>query len=538
MKDFYRKVSGVLEEIIREEYNLELEAPFWELPPRPGYGDLSSMAGLKLASKLKQDPLSIAAAIKVLLEERLKGEVDKIEIIKPGFINLFISKDALIKSLNALLQDKDKFFRHNVQNKVILEFVSANPTGPLSIPHGRQAVVGDVIGNILEFFGEDVVREYYLNDEGRQIELLVESVAAWLEAAEGKELKIPEGGYQGGYIKDIADKVLADKDWQNNKKGFDLRKFVLGVTIDLIKKDLNSLGVKFDSWKSQRQLILGKKVQEAVQQLQKKGLIYEQEGALWFASTKFGDDKDRVIKKNDGELTYFASDIAYHKDKIDRGADKLINLWGPDHHGYIARVKAAIKAQGRSDDILKIIIIQLVNIKTKERMSRRKGTAILLSDLVNDVGGAAARFYYLIRKNSSHLEFDIDMAKEASFNNPLYYIQYACARIESIFQKAQVSKRSNTKYSLYLNDEEELSFLRILFQFSYCLDSAYYTLEPVFVVEYLKNLAAVLHKFYENKRVLVEDKNITGARLNLLEASRIVIHCGLELLGIKPVKKM
>ncbi|UCD14814.1 MAG: arginine--tRNA ligase, partial [Candidatus Omnitrophota bacterium] len=437
MKDFYQKISDILEEIVKKKYNLKLEPPFWELPPRQEYGDLSSMVALKLASKLKKDPLEIARDIKSLLEKGAKKEVEKIEILKPGFINLFISKDTLIESLNTLLKKKNDYFRHKLNKKIILEFVSANPTGPLSIAHGRQAVVGDVIGNILEFFGNSVEREYYLNDEGRQIDLLVDSVKAWLAPTEGKE--VPEEGYKGAYIINAANVVLANKQWQKNPRDFDLRKFVLTYFINLIKKDLSTLGVNFDNWRSQRKLIEGKKVEEAIKFLQKKRLIYEKEGALWFASIKFGDDKDRVVKKKDGELTYFASDIAYHRDKIKRGADKLINLWGPDHHGYIERVRSAIKAQGFREDILKIVIIQLVNIKTKERMSRRAGTAVLLSDLVADVGGDATRFYYLLRKNSSHLEFDIDLAKEASFNNPLYYIQYACARIESIFQKAQVS---------------------------------------------------------------------------------------------------
>ncbi|MBU1122567.1 MAG: arginine--tRNA ligase [Candidatus Omnitrophota bacterium] len=538
MNDFYQKVSDVLAKIVKDEYDIDLALPFWELPPKQEYGDLSSMVTLKLAAKVKKYPLDIAAKIKTLLEKRLKGEVDKIDILKPGFINLFISKDTLINSLNTLLKEKDVFFRQKLKKKVILEFVSANPTGPLSIPHGRQAIVGDVIGNILEFLGNDVEREYYLNDEGRQIDLLVESVEAWLNTPEGSNVLIPEGGYNGGYVKDIADEISANKEWVKNKETFDLRGEILNYTISLIKKDLESLGVEFSNWFSQRKLIKDKKVEAAISYLQKKGLIYEEEGALWFASTKFGDDKDRVIKKKDGELTYFASDIAYHKDKIDRGANQLINLWGPDHHGYIERVKSSIKAQGLSADILKIVIIQLVNIKTKERMSRRKGTAVLLSDLVNDVGKDAARFYYLVRKNSSHLEFDLDLAKEASFNNPLYYIQYACARIESIFTKAAVCDRYNTKYSKFLKEDEEMGLLRVLLQFSYCLDSAYHSLEPVFIIEYLKNLAAVLHKFYEKRRVLVDDENVTGARLNLLESTKIVIHCGLRLLGIEPVKKM
>ena len=269
--------------------------------------------------------------------------------------------------------------------------------------------------------------------------------------------------------------------------------------------------------------------------------MFDQEGAKWFRSTTFGDDKDRVIKKADGELTYFASDIALHKDKMERKYDKLINLWGPDHHGYIARVKASLEALGYDKSVLDILIIQLVTIKTKqqtmERMSRRKGTAILLRDVAQEAGKDACRFYYITRRNSSQVEFDVDLAKEKSFNNSLYYIQYGCARIESIFKKAQAQK-FNIDKSRALCEEGDFLLLRTILQFFNALEKAYYTLEPVFVIEYLKNLAAVLHKFYENQRVLSDDKDLTDARLNLLRAAHITIHCALNTLGITPAKEM
>jgi arginyl-tRNA synthetase len=304
-----------------------------------------------------------------------------------------------------------------------------------------------------------------------------------------------------------------------------------------IKKDLKDLGISFDNWMSQQKIIDDKKIEKVIEELKEKNLIYEKEDALWFSSTKFDDDKDRVIKKSDGELTYFASDIAYHEDKIKRKADELINLWGPDHHGYIERVKSAIEALGYNRNMLKVIIIQLVSLKTKQKMSKRKGTAILLSDLIKELGKDTTRFYYLTRKNSSHLDFDIDLARATSFDNPLYYIQYCSARIESIFEKAD-KKDFNPKHNQYLKTAEELALLRSLLQFSYTLEKAYYTLEPVFIIEYLKNLATSFHKFYETTRVIGEEENITHARLNLLEATKIVLHCALNLLGIVPVKKM
>jgi len=530
MRGFYDKVSNVLEDVIEHNYGLKLGHPLWELPQKKDFGDLSSMVALRLASKIKKDPLDIANQIKSVLEKKLSEHIERIEILRPGFINIFISQKTLIKSLNEIIKNKDNFFRSKLRRKVIIEFLSANPTGPLSIAHGRQAVVGDSISNVLEFFGNKVEREYYLNDEGRQIELLVKSIEERAKELKGDEFSFPEEGYKGEYIKDIARKFL-------DSKNRNTRKFVLSYIISLIKKDLNDLQIEFTTWASQRKLIRGKKVAQVINNLTKGKLIYEKEGALWFNSTKFGDDKDRVIKKADGELTYFASDIAYHNNKCKRGPKQLINLWGPDHHGYIKRVKSALSALNFNEDILKIIIIQLVTIKTKERMSRRAGTAILLSELIKEVGKDAARFYYLTRRNSSHLEFDIDLAKEASFNNPLYYIQYVCARIESIFRRAKISKfRSN--FSKHLSSEQDLSLLRTLLQFPYCLDKAYYTYEPVFIIEFLKNLAASFHKFYEAERVINEDDKITQARLNLLEGVRVVFHCGLKILGITPAERM
>jgi len=533
MKSFYNKVSRVLEEIIKNNYDFEMEHPLWEVPSKQGFGDLSSMVALRLASKFKKDPLEIATDIKVALEKKLEGDVDSVEILRPGFINIFIAQKILVDSLNCVISDKHEFFSGNIPKKVLIEFLSANPTGPLSIAHGRQAVVGDVIANILDFCGNDVTREYYVNDAGRQLELFGLSVKTAIEAINNNtEFLPPEGGYKGDYVKDIAQEYI------DKKESIDIKTFAVGRMLSLIKEDLGSLDIKFNRWVSQEMIINAQKVEKAIEFLKDKKLIYEQEGALWFASGSFGDDKDRVIKKADGELTYFASDIAYHWKKCEDGYDKLINLWGPDHHGYIKRVKSAISALGYKEEILKIVIIQLVTLRTKEKMSKRAGKIFRLSDLINDIGKDTARFYYLTRKNSSHLEFDIDLAKKASFDNPLYYIQYVCARIESIFKKANITS-FDLDYSKFLTEKEEIELLRIMLQFTHCLEKAYYSLEPVFIIEFLKNLASGFHKFYEKKRVLVEeDKNITQARLNLLAGVRIVFHCALRLLGITPVEKM
>ena len=529
MKQFHEKVTRVLAGLIEEKYGIKPELPLWELPSRKEFGDFSSMAALKMASKLKRPPLEVAAEIKICLDELLAEDVDKIEVIKPGFINIFVSQDTLIDFLNELIEKQDDFFRHSLKNKILLEFVSANPTGPLSIAHGRQAVVGDVIGNILQFFGDKVTREYYINDAGRQLDLLVESVQARIKEINGEQFSLPEDGYQGEYVKDVAEEYL--------KQGGQIKEFVLSYMLSLVKSNLECIGIEFDTWRSQQKIIDEGGVNKAIEKLKQKGFIYEQDGAIWFAASKFGDDKDRVIVKADGELTYFASDIAYHLEKVQRGYNDLINIWGPDHHGYIPRVRSSLKALGCKEDILEVIIMQLVTIKSRGRMSKRKGTMVLLSDLVEDVGKDTARFYYLTRRNSSHLDFDIDLAKEASFDNPLYYIQYACARIESIFKKVERTG-GDFQYSKFLKEEEEFTLLRALMQFFYCLEKAYYTREPVFIIEYLKNIAAILHKFYETRRVMGEEDNIANARLNLLLATRITVHCALKLLGITPVEKM
>jgi len=531
MRDFYKKVSQILEKHAQKNYGQTLEHPLWELPPKQEFGDLSTTVALKLASKLKENPLEIAGQLKVLLEKSLIQDVDKIEVLKPGFVNIFISKKVLIDSLNGILDSGQNFFRGRIKRKILIEFLSANPTGPLSIAHGRQAVVGDTIARILEFCGNRVVREYYLNDTGRQIELFVSSVKSWCKQIKGEIAEFPEGGYQGEYVKKVAQDFI-----QGGAKG-KVEDFAIESMINLIKQDLEKLDIKFDKWFSQKEIIKKGKVNQAIKSLRRKDLIYEKDGALWFASTKLGDDKDRVVKKADGKLTYFASDIAYHKDKVQRRFAELVNLWGPDHHGYIKRVKTAISALGYKEEILKIITIQLVTLKSKERMSKRAGTFISLYDLISDVGADATRFYYLTRKNSSHLEFNIDLAKRASFDNPLYYIQYVCARIESIFKKA-APLSPKTKFSSLLSRDEEIDLLRTLLQFSYCLEKTYYSLEPVFIIEFLKNLAAQFHKFYETVRVIEDDKKITCARLNLLQGLKVVFHCGLGLLGIKPVEKM
>lgn len=529
MKEIYTCLDNLIRGFIRNKYSFNWSQAVLDVPKDKRFGDLSSPVAFRLASLSKRNPEIIAKEIVSFLKDNVGDDIDRIEIISKGFINIFISRKSLIDNFNRLLTEKENFFRQKRNNKVLLEFVSANPTGPLSIAHGRQAVVGDVIGRILSFMGDEVVREYYVNDEGKQIDLFVESVKERIKELKGEHFSIPEGGYHGDYVKKIAREVISDSP-------HNLRDYIISKMLEVIRKDLLNLDVNFNNWFSQKKLIEEGKVNAVIDKLKDKGFIYEKDGALWFCSSKFGDDKDRVLRKQDGELTYFASDITYHYDKIKRGFSRLINLWGPDHHGYINRVKASIKALGFDNTILDIIIVQLVNIKSKERMSRRKGTALLLSDLFEDVGKDATRFYYLLRRTSSHLEFDIDLAKKASFDNLLYYIQYAHARICSVFRKAGVNE-----FILEANnyiDGDELSLLRQIFKFGFSLENIYYTLEPLHLIDYLKELATEFHKFYERHRILCDDKNMMRLRINLLEGIRIVLSCGLKLLGVSIPAKM
>jgi len=529
MENLYWQASTVLKEILKEKFtSLKIPSPLWEVPRRE-FGDLATPVALKIASLKGEDANLIAQHIAQDLQEKMRDNIEELQIVS-GFINIFFSQDALREFLKSILEKDKEIFQFFPQKRILLEFVSANPTGPLSIAHGRQAVVGDVLANLYEFLGQKVIREYYINDVGRQIELLVESVRERIKEERGDEFKLPEEGYLGEYVKEIARQAL-------EKNPPDLKRFIISSILEKIREDLKKIGVNFTSWVSQERLIKEKKVERAIEILKERNFVYEKDGALWFSSTKFGDDKDRVLRKSDGEFTYFACDIAYHEDKITRGFDQLVNLWGPDHHGYIRRVKNAFKALGFDEEILNIVVVQLVSLKSKEKMSKRKGKFFLLSDLVDDVGKDAARFYYLTRKNSSHLEFDLEKAKEISFDNPLYYIQYAHARINSILKRID-SEDVDFNYIAYLEEKEERELLRELIRFPFCLERIYYFLEPVFLIEYLKELASLFHKFYEGKKVIGEERKKMYARLLLLKGVKKILIWGLNILGIKPKERM
>jgi len=506
------------------------------------FGDFSTNIALKLNKLFKRSPQLIAAELVVCLQQEIvKSELAKlvtqIKVEGVGFINFYLKEDYFYQKLKLIILHGKEALRSDVGagRKVLIEFVSANPTGVLSVAHARQAAVGDCLANVLSFIGFDVKREYYLNDEGNQINILGKSVCLRLKESQGEIIEFPENYYQGDYIRDIAKEAGKFK-----IKEEDLGDYAADYILKIIKQELNDFGVKFDCWYSQKNLAKSGKVQKAFEQLKKKGFLYEQDGALWFKSMEFGDDKDRVIVKSDGTQTYLAPDMAYHEDKFNRGFSWLINLWGPDHHGYINRIKASLEAFGHKQDDLSIVIVQLATIfrnGQEIQMSTRRGQYITLREVLDEVGADAARFFFLMRRTSSHLDFDLEVAKKQSAENPVFYVQYAHARICSILRSSPAHVNDDLDLAI-LKEKEELALIKKLLEFDTILNICRVTTDPYMLTVYLQELSESFHKFYDLHRVLNQDKDLTCARLALIKGVKIVIACGLELLGITQPEKM
>jgi len=519
------------------------EELFLDLPSGNRFGDLSSNVALRLSAVLKKRPLEIASMLsnsikKHLEQNKFNQYIQDVKAEGAGFINFYLSEAYFYEQVRNLLSEQDNYFKGKIKitEKVLLEFVSANPTGPLSVAHARQAVVGDVLSNILSFMGFGVKREYYLNDEGNQINILADSVALRMRELDGEKIEFPENYYQGDYIYDIAKEIKKRK-----KIPKDLKEYVVRYILDIIKKELDDFGIKFDTWYSQKELRKSGKIKAALDFLKDKGFLYEEDGALWFKSSAFGDDKDRVVIKSDASYTYLAPDIAYHRDKYERGFNWLINFWGPDHHGYISRLKAAVSALGHAADSLSIVIVQLATIFREGKsieMSTRRGQYITLREVLDEVGVDAARFFFLMRKTSSHLDFDLSVAKKQTPENPVYYVQYAYARISSILRNAEIKVNlKNVELSL-LKEKEELALIKKILQLPYILEICRSTQDPYMLTVYLQEAAESFHKFYDLHRVLGEDQKLTQARIALLEAVKIAIACGLNLLGVSRPERM
>ncbi len=513
-----------------------------DLPTDKRFGDFSTNIALKLSKLLKKSPQIIAAEFipviqKEIQNSELKNQITQVKVEGVGFINFYLNDKYFFELLRKIITQGKEALRVDLGHgrKVLIEFVSANPTGSLSVAHARQAAVGDCLANVLDFTGFKVSREYYLNDEGNQINILGKSVQLRLQELKGEKIEFPENYYQGDYIRDIA--AEAEKKKIKEEKIGD---FAADHILKIIKQELDDFGVKFDCWYSQKELAKSGKVEKAFEQLKKQGYLYEQDGALWFKSTAFGDDKDRVIIKSDKSQTYLAPDMAYHQDKFKRGFEWLINLWGPDHHGYINRIKASIEAFGHKQDDLSVVIVQLATIfrnGEEIQMSTRRGQYITLREVLDEVGKAAARFFFLMRRTSSHLDFDLEVAKKQSAENPVFYVQYAHARICSILRSSSVKIKDNLDLSV-LGEKEELALIKKLLEFESTLNICLVTVDPYMLTVYLQELSESFHKFYDLHRVLGQDDVLTAARLALIKGTKIVLACGLELLGIAQPEKM
>ncbi|MFA6321045.1 MAG: arginine--tRNA ligase [Candidatus Omnitrophota bacterium] len=522
-----------------------------EIPKDKSHGDLSTNIAMRGARFARISPVELAGLIKTALEEivkssELKDAIERIEVKQPGFINFFLTKNFLCKVLLQVKREKHNFGRSSIGSgiKLQVEFVSANPTGPLTIAHGRQAAIGDSLANILEFSGYKVTREYYLNDEGTQMNILGNSIRVRYQELFGSAEPFPADGYKGSYVGDIAKefKRKYGKKYSNEKDITVFRDFGLRWILNDIKKDLKDFGVKFDIWYSQKSLRKSGKVEKAIALLKDKGYIFEQENAVWFKSTAFGDDKDRVIVKSDGSMTYLAPDIAYHLEKYRRGFKRITDIWGPDHHGYIPRMKAAISALGFPPESLTVLIVQLATLYKGGQvvsMSTRAGEFVTLREVMDEVGKDVSRFCFIMRRISSHLDFDLDLVKKQSSENPVYYIQYAHARIWSILEYSKRAHIITAKFdSKLLKEVEELELLRALRQFPLIVSLSAKAQEPYVILQYLQDLATLFHSFYNKHRVVTDDVSLTKSRLVLVDCVRIVLANGLRLLGVSLPKKM
>ncbi len=522
-------------------------------PPREKkFGDLACNAAMILAKTARCNPRDLANQIK---EHILKREsyLESVQTAGPGFLNFTFKKNFWQSIIQQINNEKKAFGRsgHGQGKKVQIEFVSANPTGPLHIGHGRGAAVGDSLARIMRFAGYEVSTEYYLNDAGRQMMVLGRS--AWIRYQNicGIDAELDEGHYQGEYLLEVAQAIFTEMgrgllEMEESEALSICRKTAVHMILEGIKKDLSDFHVEHQVWFSENSLIEDNIVSDTLDMLLEKGMAYEHEGALWFRSTALEDDKDRVLRKSDGTLTYFASDIAYHKNKYDRGYDLLVDIWGADHHGYVPRMKSAVAALGKSPDSLEVILVQLVNLLREGKqiaMSTRAGEFVALRDVLREVGRDACRFMFLSRKSDSHLDFDLEMVKKRTMDNPVYYVQYAHARICSLFDKAaEKGIRADSSFlsSLDLLDtQQDLDILKKMAEFPDIIAASARNLSPHHLSFYLMELAGSLHRYYTVNPVLTaESHDLIRSRMVLFMAVATVLKNGLYLLGVSAPERM
>jgi arginyl-tRNA synthetase len=524
-----------------------------DIPKDASHGDYASNVAMVLASRAKgsHPPRRIAAVIAEHIQES-DDVLERVEIAGPGFMNFFIKEHMWA----TLLEDVDKLGdRYGASDygrgkKIHNEFVSANPTGPLHIGHARGAVVGDVVANILEASGFSVFREYYINDAGNQMNNLGKSVLFRYRELLGEGIEFPDGCYQGDYIRDLAGEIIdregdiyRARDQEEVVRIF--TDYAASAILNEIKEDLKAFGVVFDNYFSESNLYKDDRVAQLLAELEKKQFIYSDGETLWFKTTDFGDEKDRVVIRKNGEPTYFAADIAYHQNKYDRGFDTLIDVWGADHHGYIPRMVACVEALGHQKDSLKIILVQLVNLLRDGKpvaMSTRAGEFVTLKEVVDEVGRDAARYNFLMRRSDSHLDFDLELAKKQSSENPVYYVQYAHARICSILRNADEQGYEIPGYDAvdlrFLKLPEELKLIKAISRLPEVIEGAALALEPHRLTFYLNDLAALFHSYYNKHKVLSDEEGLSRARLFLIKSILIVLRNVLRLLGVSAPEKM
>ena len=547
MSEINKKIIEIIKSSLKEVYSLDVEDDFVmvEIPKEKEHGDYATNIAMKLARELHKAPREIAESLKTNL---LKNElISNVEIAGPGFINFFVKKDSITEIIKRIITSKENYGRNDFgkKEKIMVEYVSANPTGDLHLGHARGAAYGDTLTRVLSYCGYDVLREYYVNDAGHQIAVLGESLYERYKQALGLEFDLEKIGYQGKDVIKLAEKI-AKKDgnkWLNDdsEERFDyFRKIGRDLELDKIKVDLKLYRLEFDHYQSELDLYKSGKVENVIKELKNSNYTYEKDGALWLRTTVFGDDKDRVLIKSDGSLTYFTPDIAYHKDKFDRGYKHLINLFGADHHGYIARLKAAMKILGYDPDELEIKIVQMVRLMAngeEMKMSKRTGNAITIRELCEDVGVDVARYFYISKPIISQLDFDLDLARKQSNENPVYYIQYAYARINSILNK-QSDYEVKDSYPL-LKEEKEISILKHLGEFEGVLLDICKIKEVNILCNYAYKLAQLFHSFYNDFKVIdPENIELTRERLALVKATGIVLKNVLNLLGIEAKDSM
>ena len=546
----------------------------------PRHGDFSTNVAMRLARTVGSKPRDLAARI----IERLPASelIDKVEIAGPGFINFHLSEAALHREIAAVLESGPAYGRQETrqQPRILLEFVSANPTGPLHVGHGRHAAYGATVGNLLEAAGYPVEREYYVNDDGRQMDILGASV--WLRMLEqdGESVSFPKAGYRGEYIRDIAaaidhsglpkvrgaelqsrlptdepegDKeeyisavIAAAKDILGDERFDTMRQQSLESILADIRDDLGEFGVEFDRWYSERSLSADQRIDESLSVLKKRNMLYEKDGATWFRATDYGDEKDRVVVRENGKSTYFASDIAYHYDKRQRGFDHLLDILGADHHGYVARVRAGLEAMGFAGESLEVQLVQFVTLYRageKLAMSTRSGEFVTLRQLRDEVGNDAARFFYVMRSNDQHLDFDLELAKSRSNDNPVYYIQYAHARVASVFRQLEEKNLGRDPDAgvanlARLREAHEKALMTAVSRYPEIIELAAESRAPHHLVHYLRDLANDFHTYYNAHTFLVDDDELRNARLALIDAARQVIAAGLGILGVSAPDSM